>query len=161
MGLQYPALTAGVWSLVSCAFMLVCQAGSSGGTCHTLSVDSSLSLQQSLEQLTRDAINDDLRERNGSNCSRVELPSGVHYISTPLIFPAQLNGIEFVGLGGNVTVTCSYAENDTSGTNYTWYFQQLESVSMTGIQFEACPSPLRLDTIAEVLITDCSFRSRQ
>ena len=161
MGLQYPALTAGVWSLVSCAFMLVvCQVGSSGGTtCHTLSVEGSLSLQQSLEQLAKDA--DVSRERNGSNFSRVELPSGVHFISTPLVFPARLNGIELVGLGDNVTVTCDYAENDTSGTNYTWYFQQLESVSMTGIQFETCPSPLRLDTIAEVLITDCSFRSCQ
>ena len=159
MGVQFPAYTAGVWSLLSCALTLVCQANSSGQTCHTLSVDGSLSLQQSLEQLlnlTRDTNSDDSRERSDSNCSRVELPSGVHYISTPLFFPAQLNDIEVVGLGDNVTVACSYPDSDT---NFTWCFQRLESVRMAGIQFEACPLPLRLDTIAEVLITDCSFRS--
>ena len=151
----------GTWALAIC--VLLSLVDSSSQTCHTVSVNSSFSLQQSLQEilsLSLDTSSEDSpsRERNDSNCSRVELPSGMHYLSTPLIFPARLNGIELVGLGDNVTVTCSYAENDTIGTNYTWYFQQLESVSMTGIHFEMCPSPLRLDTIAEVQITDCSFR---
>ena len=152
------------WALAIC--VLLCLVDSSSQTCHTVSVNSSFSLQQSLEEilsLSLDTISEDSpsRERNDSNCSRVELPSGMHYVSTPLVFPAWLNGIELVGLGNNVSVTCDYTENDTSGTNYTWYFQQLESVSMTSIHFETCPSPLRLDTIAEVLINDCSFRSSQ
>ena len=63
--------------------------------------------------------------------------------------------IEFIGQGDSVRVLCDY---DTLLFNYTWYFAGLNSVTLRGMQFESCPRPLRLDTVAEVEIKDCSFR---
>ena len=63
--------------------------------------------------------------------------------------------IEFTGQGDSVQVLCDYGPPIF---NYTWYFAGLNSVTLRDLQFESCPRPLRLDTIAEVEIKDCSFR---
>jgi hypothetical protein len=64
--------------------------------------------------------------------------------------------IEFVGLESGVYVSCDY--DDIVGSNYTWYFDHLFSVTIRGIHFKNCPRPLRLDTVSNVTIQNCSFR---
>ena len=120
--------------------------GEATQTCHTISVSGSLTLHQAVEQI--------LAQDRDINCTRVELPSGAHTITSQTLFMAELTGLQFVGVGENVSVSCDYSVP----TNYTWYFEQLESVVLQNIHFEGCPKPLRLDTIADVEIRNCSFR---
>ena len=121
--------------------------GETTQTCHTISVSGSLTLQQAVEQI--------LAHDRDTNCTSVELPSGAHTITSQTLFTAELTGLQFVGVGKNVSVSCNYSV----ATNYTWYFEQLESMVLQNIHFEGCPRPLRLDTIADVEIRNCSFRS--
>ena len=121
--------------------------GEATQTCHTISVSGSLTLQQAVEQI--------LAQDRDTNCTSVELPSGAHTITSQTLFTAELTGLQFVGVGENVSVSCDYSV----ATNYTWYFEQLESVVLQNVHFEGCPRPLRLDTIADVEIRNCSFRS--
>ena len=116
-------------------------------TCHAITVSGSLTLQQAVEQI--------LAQDRDTNCTSVELSSGTHTITSQTLFTAELTGLQFVGVGENVSVSCNYSV----ATNYTWYFEQLESVVLQNIHFEGCPRPLRLDTIADVEISNCSFRS--
>lgn len=118
-----------------------------GETCHTITVSDSLTLEQAVEQISA-------QDRN-INCTSVELSSGTHTITSPSLFMAKLTSLRFVGLGGIVSVSCNYS----AATNYTWYFEQLDSVILQNLHFESCPRPLRLDTIADVEIKGCSFRS--
>ena len=115
-------------------------------TCHTITVSGSLTLQQAVEQI--------LQQEKDINCTSVELLSGTHTITSQTLFTAELTSLQFVGVGENVSVSCDYSV----ATNYTWYFEQLESVVLQNIHFEGCPRPLRLDTIADVEIRNCSFR---
>ena len=116
--------------------------------CHTLSVNSSLSLQDAV-------ITASLSVQSASRCVTIEIPSGNHFIREQTLFPAEVGEIEILGVGESVRVLCNY---ETQGLNYTWYFGGLYAVRIVGIQFESCPRPIRLDTIAEVQILDCSFR---
>ena len=141
--------TATILLTVVCALVLASSQASDEATqtCHTISVSGSLTLQQAVEQI--------LAQDRNTNCTRVELPSGAHTITSQTLFTAELTGLQFVGVGENVSVSCDYSV----ATNYTWYFEQLESVVLQNIHFEGCPRPLRLDTIADVEIRNCSFRS--
>ena len=116
--------------------------------CSTLTVNSSLTLQQ--------AVNISLSGGNTScsTCIRIELPAGQHTLTAQTLFPTENKEIEFVGLGDNVSVSCDYAVR----SNYTWNFNGLCSVRLRGIHFEGCPRPLRLENISDVEIQDCSFR---
>ena len=89
------------------------------------------------------------------DCVRIQLPSGEHKLTSQTLFPAEMGEIEFIGLAGSVHVECDY---NTVISNYTWYFAGLHSVRFRGLQFENCPRPFRLDTIAEVEIQHCTFR---
>ena len=89
------------------------------------------------------------------SCIRIELPSGKHMITSQTLHKTESGEMEFIGLGDSVNVLCNYK---TIEFNYTWYFSGLYSVKLRDIQFESCPRPLRLDTIAEVVIQGCSFR---
>ena len=68
-----------------------------------------------------------------------------------------MTSVQFVGAGEYVSVACNYSDDIVA--NYTWYFHNLKSVVIQNLHFEGCPRPLRLDTIAEVEISSCSFRS--
>lgn len=132
-----------VWTFILCATPIQ--------DCRTVSVNESLSLQLALYTLLH------TQASNGSTiCSRIELPSGVHIISSQTWFPAEVGSFKLVGSWGqSVSVLCnSSVEND-----YTWYFSGLTSLQMHNIHFHDCPRPLRIDTVAEVEITNCSFRS--
>ena len=129
--------------------------------CSTLTVNSSLTLQQavnfSLSSMTlQPTINLSLSVGNTScsACIRIELPAGQHTLTAQTLFPTENREIEFVGLGDNVSVSCDYAVR----SNYTWSFNGLCSVRLRGIHFEGCPRPLRLENISDVAIQDCSFR---
>ena len=120
-------------------------------SCYTITVGASVSLQGAVEQILSQGSRDD-----ATDCTRVVVPSGVHTIVSQTLFQVQPARVQFVGEGPGVYVACSYSA--VSDYDYTWYFDQLESVYLDNINFEGCPRPLRLDTIAEVEITNCSFR---
>ena len=113
----------------------------------TLSVNSSMILQQAITLVLSS-------HSTGSNCVQICVPSGKHDLTSQVLFTSEVEEIEFVGLGGDVNVSCSYDVE----SNYTWYFDHLSSVMIRGIHFENCPRPLRLDTISNVTIQNCSFR---
>ena len=116
--------------------------------CSTLTVNSSLTLQQ--------AVNISLSGGNTScsTCIRIELRAGQHTLTAQTLFSTKDKMMEFVGLEDNVSVSCDYAVR----SNYTWNFNGLCSVRLRGIHFEGCPRPLRLENISDVEIQDCSFR---
>ena len=104
--------------------------------CSTLTVNSSLTLQQavnfSLSSMTlQQTINLSLSVGNTScsACIRIELPAGWHMLTAQTLFPKE---IEFVGMGDNVSVSCDYAVR----SNYTWSFNGLCSVRPRGIHIE-------------------------
>ena len=92
---------------------------------------------------------------NHADCTKIEIPSGNHSLTSQTFFPAEINKLEITGVGQGVWLICDYI---LGSSNYTWYFAGLQSVSLTGMRFEGCRRPLRLDTVAEVVIHDCSFR---
>ena len=113
----------------------------------TFVVESSLTIQQAINNsLLEDCINE--------GYVQIQLPSGKHIITSQTFFSTMLETIEFVGVGNNVSVSCDY---DLS-SNYTWYFYGLSSVTLTNIHFDNCPRPLRIDTVTNVTIQNCSFR---
>lgn len=115
--------------------------------CHVLSVNSTLSLQQAIDLSTSNSIT----SQTNQSCIRIEIPSGHHTILSQTVFPLSM---EFIAVEEGVHVSCNY----TWSSNYTWSFNGLDSVTITGIYFENCPRPLRLDTIEEVEIQNCTFR---
>ena len=135
-----------IWILSGSLILTPSVAQPSPQPCHTLTLSSSLPLQQAVEQSM---------SNTSSSCVHIELPSGEHEISSQTLFSAgDVSDVEFIGLGDSVFVSCSYALSE----NFTWYFDRLDSVKMFSLHFEGCPRPMRLHTIAEVEIQDCSFR---
>ena len=122
-------------------------------SCRTITVTDSLNLQQAIERLlTTD-------DGNGTviNCTSIEVPPGEHVLSSQTLFTAEVGAIEIRGPSGNgnASVLCRYDVE----SNYTWYFGEVTSVKINNIQFRECPRPLRIDTVADVELTNCSFRS--
>ena len=114
----------------------------------TLSISSSLTLQQAVTSISNGHDSE-------TNCVRIEVHSGNHTLTSQILFPAEVGEIELVGLETDVTIICAY---NVGYQNYTWYFDHLSSVTIRGIHFKSCPRPLRLDTISNVTIQNCSFR---
>lgn len=118
--------------------------------CHTIRVNKSLSLQKALDTLLQTTTG------HRSNCSSIELSTGEHILSSQTLFPTELGSLQIVGSSQqSVSVSCAYS----IGANYTWYFSGLMSIWIQNIHFHHCPRPLRVDTVAEVEIANCSFRS--
>ena len=109
-------------------------------------ISSSLTLQQAVTSISND-------HSRGSKCIRIVAHSGNHTLTSQILFPAEVGEIEIVGLE-SVNISCAYDPRE----DYTWYFDHLSSVMMKGINFVNCPRPLRLDTISNVTIQNCSFR---
>ena len=113
----------------------------------TLYINSSMTLQQAVNFIA-------IKYNTGSNRVQINVPSGQHKLTSQILFPSEVGEIEFAGLESNVFVSCAYDME----SNYTWYFDHLSSVTIRGIHFENCPRPLRLDTVCNVTIQNCSFR---
>ena len=47
---------------------------------------------------------------------------------------------------------------DYNYTDYTFYFNGSEMVTLEMVQFVGCPYPLRLDTVAAVRVHNSTFR---
>ena len=115
--------------------------------CHyTLSINSSMPLHQAVSSILS-------KRSTGSGCVRIEVHSGRHALTSQILFPSEVGEIEFVGLESDVYVSCAYDVR----SNYTWYFDHLSSVTISSLHFENCPRPLRLDTITNITIQNCSF----
>ena len=101
------------------------------------------------------------------SCISFTIPNGRHFIMAPAFFHSNLS-VHFLGSGNDVTLLCSYSaspsqtlvpfSSSSDPKHYTWYFNQSESVSFENLNFEGCPYPIRLDTVATLSIRDCSFR---
>ena len=113
----------------------------------TMFVNSSMTLQQVVTYITN-------KHSIESNCVQIKVPSGQHKLTSQILFPSEVGEIEFASLGSDVNVSCTYNVE----SNYTWYFDHLSSVTIRGLHFGNCPRPLRLDTISNVTIHNCSFR---
>lgn len=150
--LPSPMASALLYLLYSVCSLFLCSAESNSGArygCSTVSVNESLSLQQALDTVLQ-------KDNTNSNCTTINLPVGSHVLSTQIRIPAELKGLELIGSWlGHVSVVCSYSVE----TDYTWYFSELSSLRIRNVHFHDCPRPLRVDTVAELEITNCSFRS--
>ena len=113
----------------------------------TLSINSSMTLQQAIIVIVNN-------HSVASKCVRIELLDGMHMLTSQIVFPAEVENFELVGFESHVKISCAYDVR----SDYTWYFDHLSSVTFRGIHFESCPRPLRLDTISNVTIQNCSFR---
>ena len=130
-----------VWTTVSILLISMLRTQALPHEC-SLTANSSLTLQQAINLL------------EDCNDAQIQLPSANHIITSQTFFSTMLETIEFVGVGNNVSVSCDY---DLT-SNYTWYFYGLSSVTLTNIHFDNCPRPLRIDTVTNVTIQNCSFR---
>ena len=145
LSLFYPCACA----LLLCSTLLV-RASTTAQTCHTLQVSGSQSLQQTVDYLLTPQAS------TAANCSSVEIPAGVHTLSAQTLFPAKLSSLAFVGASWkHVSVLCTYPVE----LDYTWYFSGVHSLRLENLHFQDCPRPLRIDSVAEVELTNCSFRS--
>ena len=115
--------------------------------CYTLPVNSTKPLQEALNT-TEFSSGDD------HHCVRVQLSSGQHSITSQINFPTEIRHVEFSGTGNKVSMSCDYEPK----LNYTWYFSGQSSVTLRDIHFQNCPRPLRIDTVENVTIQNCSFR---
>ena len=106
--------------------------------------------------------------QNTSNCVSIMLPPGDHFISAPLYFGAT--SLYLFGLGegpDDVTIFCNYTvdvnesrmfDPNYNYTDYTFYFDRSQQVSIENVQFVGCPFPLRMDTVATVGVFNSTFR---
>ena len=108
-----------------------------------------------------------LRNSEQQNCISITVPPGDHSISAPVHFSDV--SVSVFGAGGqadDVTILCNYTVDvnesrifdlDYDYTDYTFYFNRSEVVSFENVQFVGCPYPLRLDTVATVIVCGCTF----
>jgi hypothetical protein len=109
-------------------------------------------------------------QRNISDCISIAIPEGDHLVTAPVHFGAA--SVYMFGSGESsedVTISCDYTVDvdesrifdlDYTYTDYTFYFNRSEVVSLEMVQFVGCPFPLRLDTVAAVGIRNSTFRYR-
>ena len=99
-----------------------------------------------------------------SDCVSIVVPAGDHLVTAPVHFGAA--SVHMFGSGErseDVTISCNYTVDvdesrifdlDYNYTDYTFYFNRSEVVSFEMVQFVGCPYPLRLDTVAAVMISN-------
>ena len=102
------------------------------------------------------------------NCVSIVVPPGDHLVTGPVHFGAA--SVYVFGSGErseDVSISCNYTVDvdesrifdlDYNYTDYTFYFNRSEVVSLEMVQFFGCPYPLRLDTVAAVRIHNSTFR---
>ena len=90
----------------------------------------------------------------------VHLMDGTHTISQPS--DLQNASVNLIGLGDRVTVQCDYYADPRLGGSreiHTWYFDRSDSIMFKNIHFESCGFPFRLDSVRNVDVSNCTFRS--
>lgn len=95
-----------------------------------------------------------------NNIIEIQLMDGIHTISKQS--DLQNASMHLVGLGDSVTVQCDYFADprlNESREIHTWYFDRSDSVTFKNIHFKSCGFPFRLDTVRNVAISNCTFRS--
>lgn len=69
--------------------------------------------------------------------------------------------LQLIGVD-SIAVVCSYysqLESDViSGTDYTWYFNNSQTVLIDNIHFQQCPYPIRAVAIQSFVVENSSFR---
>lgn len=90
----------------------------------------------------------------------IQLTDGIHTINKQS--DLQNANMHLVGLSDSVTVQCDYFADprlNESREVHTWYFDRSDSVKFKNIHFKSCGFPFRLDTVRNVDISNCTFRS--
>ena len=89
------------------------------------------------------------------DCVEVSVPRGQHYITSQLFF--GIEEVHIVGAGSTSTfLVCDYQPE--SNLDYTWYFNWTQSVVLQDISLLNCLRPLRLDTLSNLEVSNCSFK---
>lgn len=120
----------------------------SSGVC-SLNTSTCGSLQRALEAIAESTLD------SGTDCIELSIPRGQYLITGQLFFKAH--ALHIVGEGAGLTsLVCDYQAN--SPLDYTWYFNWTQSIVLERISVLNCPLPLRLDTVSNLEISNCSFR---
>ena len=130
-------------------------------TALTLAVDLTNDNGSQLENRTLDQI-------SFTECVSVSLPTGDHFITAPVHFGAA--NVSIFGTGtqtSDVSIFCNYTvdvdesrtfDRSYNYTDYTFYFNRSEEVSLGRLQFVGCPYALKMDTVATVDVHNSTFR---
>ncbi len=97
---------------------------------------------------------------NQNNIVEIQLMDGIHTISKQS--DLQNASMHLIGLSDSVTIQCDYFADprlNESREIHTWYFDHSDSVRFKNIHFEGCGFPFRWDTVRNVDISNCTFRS--
>lgn len=97
---------------------------------------------------------------NQDNIVEIHLMDGTHTISKQS--DLQNASMHLIGLGDGVTVQCDYFAKPRlteSREIHTWYFDRSDSIAFKNVHFKSCGFPFRLDTVRNVDISNCTFRS--
>ena len=95
-----------------------------------------------------------------TNVVEIQLTDGIHTINKQS--DLQNVSMHLVGLSDSVTVQCDYFADprlNESREVHTWYFDHSDSVTFKNVHFKSCGFPFRLDTVRNVDISNCTFRS--
>ena len=95
-----------------------------------------------------------------SNSVEIRLMDGTHTINKQS--DLQNASVHLIGLSDHVTVQCNYFADPSLNRSWeihTWYFDRSNSIMFQNIHFKGCGYPFRLDTVRNVDISNCTFRS--
>ena len=125
-------------------------------------------LTAAVELSSLDCMEENSEQQNTSNCISIALPPGDHFVTAPVHFGAA--SVYIFGTGersDDAAIFCNYTVDviesrifdlDYNYTDYTFYFNRSEMVTLEMVQFVGCPYPLRLDTVAAVRVHNSTFR---
>ena len=105
------------------------------------------------------ALNLTMKNTEVCNYFVINLQSGVHLITEPIVTNASVN---FSNIGnGAVEIVCQFdAEQfyNQTGNLHSLYFNTSDSVIFENINFDHCPLPIRIFEADNVMIINSSFR---
>ena len=105
------------------------------------------------------ALNLTMKNIEVCNYFVINLQSGVHLITEPIVTNASVN---FSNIGnGAVEIVCQFdAEQfyNQTGNLHSLYFNTSDSVVFENINFDHCPLPIRIFEADNVMIINSSFR---
>ena len=103
------------------------------------------------------ALNFTMRDTKVCNYFVVNLQSGVHLVTEPVVTNAS---VSIIG-NGAVQVVCQFDAEQfytQTGNLHSLYFNRSDFVSFENIYFDHCPLPIRIFEADNVVIVNSSFR---
>ena len=103
------------------------------------------------------ALNFTMRDTKVCNYFVINLQSGVHLITEPIVTNAS---VSIIGNGG-VQVVCQFDAEQfytQTGNLHSLYFSRSDFISFENVHFDHCPLPIRIFEADNVVIVNSSFR---